>query len=371
MSILILAFLLTLWAVMSLKIWNFKHVERAASMTVEQNSDPEVIPVLLMTYNRPDYLKRAFASILKANASRSIHPIIISPDGDDVETAALIESWRAEGVIYWKHDKQQQGEPCAKLAAHFGAALSKVFDTMNFNKVIVLEDDLEIAPDFFSYFEATASLIDSDASLLCVSAWNDNGNVDLVSDSTAIYRSDIFPGLGWMINRKLWNEIKDVWPQNYWDEFLRRPDIRKGRSCLFPEVSRTYTFGSYGTTTSKSFFDTYLEKIKLNDVVVNFKHVLQKQESLSSQVKYNQWLENRVRSCMETDIDKMNQNSSLQTDRSCLRLRYSEELYPSISKRFGLFWKIHDGSPRTSYRKVLSFRFKGMLIYLYNDWPVL
>lgn len=36
-------------------------------------------------------------------------------------------------------------------------------------------DDLEVAPDFFSYFQATRPLLATDRSLLCVSAWNDNG----------------------------------------------------------------------------------------------------------------------------------------------------------------------------------------------------
>ena len=36
-------------------------------------------------------------------------------------------------------------------------------------------DDLEVAPDFFSYFQATRPLLATDKKLWCVSAWNDNG----------------------------------------------------------------------------------------------------------------------------------------------------------------------------------------------------
>ena len=46
-------------------------------------------------------------------------------------------------------------------------------------------DDLEVAPDFFSYFSALQSLLDEDDNLWCVSAWNDNGkpdNMDLHSN---------------------------------------------------------------------------------------------------------------------------------------------------------------------------------------------
>lgn len=58
--------------------------------------------------------------------------------------------------------------------------LSTVFDKLQYDAAILLEDDLEVAPDFFSYFAATLPLLERDPSLYCVSAWNDNGNPDFV-----------------------------------------------------------------------------------------------------------------------------------------------------------------------------------------------
>jgi len=45
-----------------------------------------------------------------------------------------------------------------------------------------LSDDLDISPDFFDYFLATYPVLHADPSLWCVSAWNDNGKAELVSD---------------------------------------------------------------------------------------------------------------------------------------------------------------------------------------------
>jgi alpha-1,3-mannosyl-glycoprotein beta-1,2-N-acetylglucosaminyltransferase len=28
-----------------------------------------------------------------------------------------------------------------------------------------------------------------------------------------LHRSDFFPGLGWLLTKTIWNEIKDNWPQ--------------------------------------------------------------------------------------------------------------------------------------------------------------
>ena len=36
-------------------------------------------------------------------------------------------------------------------------------------------DDMEVAPDFYSYFASLCPLLDVDPSLWCISAWNDNG----------------------------------------------------------------------------------------------------------------------------------------------------------------------------------------------------
>jgi len=99
-----------------------------------------------------------------------------------------------------------------------------------------LEEDLKIAPDFFSYFTAVASLLDQDPSLMAASAWNDNGLAGRVQDPAAIYRSDFFPGLGWMLTHRIWDELGPKWPDAFWDDWLREPEQRQGRHFLRPEV---------------------------------------------------------------------------------------------------------------------------------------
>lgn len=71
-----------------------------------------------------------------------------------------------------------------------------------------------------------------------------------------LYRSDFFPGLGWMINAKIWSELGPKWPNGYWDDWLREPPQRRGRATIRPEVSRSYTFGEVGVSQSQ-FFSKY------------------------------------------------------------------------------------------------------------------
>ena len=49
--------------------------------------------------------------------------------------------------------------------------------------------------------------------LRCVSSWNDNGQPRLVAEPTELYRSDFFPGLGWMLTKRLWTELAPAWPR--------------------------------------------------------------------------------------------------------------------------------------------------------------
>jgi hypothetical protein len=66
----------------------------------------------------------------------------------------------------------------------------------------------------------------SDPTLFCVSAWNDNGQKNHVKDPSKslhsksyniglLYRSNFFPGLGWMLTKKLWKELNSKWPNAY------------------------------------------------------------------------------------------------------------------------------------------------------------
>jgi hypothetical protein len=64
--------------------------------------------------------------------------------------------------------------------------------------IIILEDDLNVAFDFMDWFvHAGRFILESDGSVWCASAWNDNGFTELhsVRDAFRVKRTNLFPGL--------------------------------------------------------------------------------------------------------------------------------------------------------------------------------
>ena len=132
-------------------------------------------------------------------------------------------------------------------------------------------DDLDIAGDFFEYMTAGERLMVKDKSIWCVSAWNDNGKPDFIDEAKPeiLYRTDFFPGLGWMLKKDVWAELSGKWPRAFWDDWMRNPAQRKDRACIRPEISRTFTFGQRGASQGQ-YWTQHLQFIKMNKVDVEF-----------------------------------------------------------------------------------------------------
>ncbi|PPR82690.1 hypothetical protein GOBAR_AA38021 [Gossypium barbadense] len=278
----------------------------------------------------------------------SKYPLFVSQDGSDprVKTKALSykELTYMQHIDYDPVHTDRPGELIAyyKIARHYKWALDELFYKHNFDRVIILEDDMEIAPDFFDYFEAAAALLDKDKSIMAVSSWNDNGQKQFVYDPYALYRSDFFPGLGWMLTRSF----------TYWDDWLRLKENHKGRQFLRPEVCRTYNFGEHGSSMGQ-FFEKYLAPIKMNDVKVDWKS---QDLSYLTEEKYAQYFADILKAAKPVPgTDPALMASNIEGD---IRIQYRDQSdFEYIAQQFGVFEEWKDGVPRTAYKGVVVFRY--------------
>jgi hypothetical protein len=270
--------------------------------------------LLLIAYNRPRYLAETLRSLAGVSRLRSV-AVFVSQDGDDAGVAAVADAFggvpmpesaeRAEEedeedaaavasllkevlrpgdagslapphtsrFARWRHPRAADSpsrRPAAArpppahiaLAAHYRWALDAAFgaehDGHNASHVIIAEDDMLFSPDFITLFAATAPLLAADASLWCVSSWNDNGATGLLADVAALRRTSFFPGLGWMLTRHLWAELAPRWPGGNWDHWMRSDDVARGRECVVPQVPRTLNIGRRGANMQAWLYDKRL-----------------------------------------------------------------------------------------------------------------
>ena len=231
--------------------------------------------VLVLVHNRPRYLQRCLAALVRYHPGDSALPVMVSEDttttaeGIRAQLAAVVREAgeklrrkraaanRLPDALGWEgirhisfHDPHWPSgdNSYARLGRHYKWALNCAFAPRHrAQRVIVLEEDIEIASDFFFLLGAVAPLLDEPSeNLLAVSTFNDNGVsylVDEGQDSGVLLRSDFFPGLGWMLTRTTWLELASNWPATKWDDWIRHPATRKGRHTLRPEISRSFHFG--------------------------------------------------------------------------------------------------------------------------------
>lgn len=178
-----------------------------------------VIPILVFACNRVSVAK-CLDNLLDYRPNVHQFPIIVSLDCADAATRTVIESYADVQLIRQPDQsdiavlpKEKKFKGYYKIARHYGWALNETF-RRGYELVVVVEDDLNVAPDFYEYFLGTHELLQQDRSLWCVSAWNDNGKAGVIDETAGelLYRTDFFPGLGWMLTRELWAELAVKWP---------------------------------------------------------------------------------------------------------------------------------------------------------------
>ncbi|KAI3358302.1 hypothetical protein L3Q82_014683 [Scortum barcoo] len=328
-----------------------------------------VIPILVIACDRVT-VKRSLDRLIQYRPSPELYPIIVSQDCGHAETARVISSYGDQVTHISQPDlsdirvrpEHRKFQGYYKIARHYRWALNQVFNTFSQSTVVIVEDDLEVAPDFFEYFRALYPILRSDPTLWCVSAWNDNGRDALVDPSKAelLYRTDFFPGLGWMLLREMWDELEVKWPLAFWDDWMRHPEQRKDRSCIRPEISRTITFGRKGVSLGQ-FFDQYLRYIKLNTEFVPFT----KQDlSYLLKEKYDEKFIKEVYSAPLVKIEDLQQGGSLKGS-GPYRVQYSSrDSFKVFARNLGVMDDLKSGVPRTGYRGIVSFLYRGRRVFL-------
>lgn len=224
------------------------------------------VPVAVIAGNRPNYLYRMLRSLLSAQGV-SPQMITVFIDGYYEEPMDVVALFGLRGIQHTPISIKN-----ARVSQHYKASLTATFNLFPEAKfAVVLEEDLDIAVDFFSFLSQSIHLLEEDDSLYCISAWNDQGYEHTAEDPALLYRVETMPGLGWVLRRSLYKEeLEPKWPTPEklwdWDMWMRMPEQRRGRECVIPDVSRSYHFGIVGLNMNGYFHEAYFKKHKFNTV---------------------------------------------------------------------------------------------------------
>lgn len=133
--------------------------------------DGPVIPVLVFACNRVS-INKCLDNLIQHRPSIEQFPIIVSQDCGDEATKKVIQSYKDQVTLIEQPDqsdiyvppREKKFKGYYKIARHYGWALNTTF-RQGYDYVIIVEDDLNVAPDFFEYFLGTHHLLKQDPSL--------------------------------------------------------------------------------------------------------------------------------------------------------------------------------------------------------------
>ncbi|CAG5095245.1 Oidioi.mRNA.OKI2018_I69.XSR.g14099.t1.cds [Oikopleura dioica] len=332
----------------------------------------EDVPILVMAANRPKYLFRTLFNILNAEGVNRAN-IVVSIDGFFAESVAVANLFAIRVI-----QSKPEGTKAARVSQHYRRALTTVMNEIfsTSEHIIVIEDDLQISPDFFHYMAHVMPIFKMDPQIYCVSAWNDHGMEHAIGNAREIYRVEGMPGLGWATSRAILDELLPKWlPKERmtdWDVWMRNPSNRKGRDCLIPDISRTFHFGEEGLNVDRNMQGLYFrhhgfhQDSKRVDFTPLEQLVKEKyEELLKSQISSATVIDSKTLAC--DSKKKQNPYLSLLTGATSTHiLYYSQDSKEELDNYFRLCWclNIWDLDVRAQYHGVIRIHLQRVPVYL-------
>lgn len=228
-------------------------------------SDKKTIAIVVVCYNRPTATKRLLDSLNAANYPHNNVPLIISVDcSGNEEMYALARSFE------WKHGPKYSVIHTQRLGLK-----KHIYEcgdyTEQFKGVIILEDDLFVAEDFYNYTVSAVDAYYNDNKVAGIALYADtmNGYVGLPlyywydgSDAfmmqSAITSGECFTDKMWKPFREWYNKNEDIDPEPYymprtiknwhraWSKYFNIYLVEKDLYFVHPYFSTTTNCGEAG-----------------------------------------------------------------------------------------------------------------------------
>ncbi|XP_071522193.1 protein O-linked-mannose beta-1,2-N-acetylglucosaminyltransferase 1-like isoform X2 [Panulirus ornatus] len=243
------------------------HYNKVAEEEEEEEEEVD-IPTVVVASQRPLCLDRCLRRLTSVSGGHPRLTLVVADGDPDEGLREVRELVSLYGMKFIGHDAGGNNVTL-RITRHYKKVMESAFSAFpKAREVIILEEDLYVASDFYRFFAQTAPLLEGDHTLYCISAWNDLGQAGAGGDPALVMRSETMAGLGWLLSRRIYEEIIPKWPAyekfTDWDMWMRLPAQQRGRECLVPEVSRTFHYGTTGAHLTAYFQSTYYANTSFN-----------------------------------------------------------------------------------------------------------
>lgn len=197
-------------------------------------------PVLLVTYNRLDTVKRSFEQIRQARPKK----LYLASDGPktdkegDKENVFAVREWMEQAVdwpceVKKRFSKENQG--CKKGVS---SAINWIFESEE--KAIILEDDIVADISFFEYCQQMLELYQDDDRIMTISGFKKVWDFPVEEDYFFSYFSPIWGWATWKRSWKYFDLEMSNWPKNKQDKLLSKVFNAGAIPVLTDEFDKTY-----------------------------------------------------------------------------------------------------------------------------------
>lgn len=191
-------------------------------------------PVLIFTYTRLDSLKKVFNNLKKCDYSKETDVIVFSDGWKDDDTHIKVNSVR-EYLDFQKNEKSFKSLSIIKSDINLGVdqsiinGVSKIIK--DYERVIVLEDDILVSNTFLKYMNAALDYYQNEKRVFSIGAYCPN--IPINSDNVFFFKR--IESWGWGIWKDRWETID--WSLKDFDKLISSEKeikkFNKGGNDLF------------------------------------------------------------------------------------------------------------------------------------------
>ncbi|XP_071548635.1 LOW QUALITY PROTEIN: protein O-linked-mannose beta-1,2-N-acetylglucosaminyltransferase 1-like [Panulirus ornatus] len=202
------------------------------------------VPVVVTAGNRYQYLYHTLTTLLAAPGAQHDNLLVVLGDAPPATTQLL----RLINVNFTT--LPVQGRDNNKLFRYYRSVFHLVAHTFpDAPAIILLDEDVQVSPDFFSFMSQTLWLLHADPTLYCINAFSFLPDMRRGRGPQYVRRGSVQVSWAYAVTPTFVREALSSWPTTAEGQDIHTYDywlydkVRGGRECVYPEVSRARHYG--------------------------------------------------------------------------------------------------------------------------------